>query len=130
VVVLVSTTLLTLAMSARGAEHPTPCNAVQLSRAGWDAVRSRSLARRSPTAAEAVASDLVRCQRLTGMTRRRVRDLLGPPDRAITRSGSRSASEWLYQLDLSRGILSHPAYLRVVFGRRGSESHAELAAAT
>jgi hypothetical protein len=118
--------LFAIEVQGRGAERSTPCAAVRMSRSVWDATRARSLTARSPTPAEALASDLVRCRVVVGMTKRRVRRLLGPPD-ARTAGSSRSHEvDWQYQLDLDRGIFSELSYLRLVFGPRGSVRRAEF----
>jgi hypothetical protein len=105
----VAVTLLVVAMSAGGSAKPVPCADAHVDARTWRVEHERSLGSRSPTGAERLASEFVRCRRLLGMSRARVRHLLGRPDR-------RDGSAWLYQLALKRGILSQPEYLRVVFG--------------
>ena len=123
---IVAASLLDIAAPGRAEERPTPCAAVRLSRSVWDATRDRSLTARSPTPAEALASDLVRCRVLVGMTKERLRRLLGPPDASTAGSSRSTQVDWQYQLDLDRGIFSRPSYLRLVFGPRGSVRRAQL----
>jgi hypothetical protein len=115
-----------LAGSFHGSERATACSDVQASRAGWAATRTASLRSRSPTGAEAMASDFARCRTLAGLSAPHVRRLLGPPDRIVARPGTASPREWLYRLDLNRGILSHPEYLRLNLGRSHSVTGAAL----
>jgi hypothetical protein len=116
--------LLAVGLTTLPGENATSCRDFRLSRGTWQVAREGSLETRSPTTAEALASDLVRCRVTIGMTGRVVRSLLGRPDRT-TASGARRV--WLYQLDLERGILSEPKYLRLVFGTRCAVMSAQLA---
>jgi len=126
-VAVAATALLAFAISAHGQESPLPCAHVRLHREAWETAHQDSLTSRSPTPAEGLASDLVRCRLLVGVTRARLRALLGRPDETSEASGPRSrGTDWLYQLDLNRGILSPPYYLRLVFGPRGAVSRAEV----
>ena len=115
----VAATLIVLAISAGGDATPVPCAGVHLNAAAWRMEHERSLVSRSPTAAEELASDLVRCRAIVDMRKTRVRRLLGRPDQG-------GGAVWQYQLALNRGILSRPSYLRVTFGPRGVVARAEI----
>lgn len=110
-VAAVAAALFVVAMSVGGSTKPVACADVHVNPRTWRIEHERSLVSRSPTGAERLASELVRCGRLLGMRRARVRRRLGRPDQ-------RDGSAWLYQLALNRGILSHPDYLRIAFGPR------------
>jgi hypothetical protein len=114
---------LAVGLSTLPSEKAASCRDPRLSRVTWQAAREGSLETRSPTTAEALASDLVRCRSTIGMTDDVVRSLIGRPDRT-TASGGRGV--WLYQLDLDRGILSEPQYLRLTFGSRHTVVSAQL----
>jgi hypothetical protein len=118
-IVAVGATMLTLAVSAHGDETPVPCAGVRLNAATWHTEHERSLMSRSPTGAEQLASNLVRCRALVGMRRTRVRQLLGRPDEG-------GGAAWLYQLALNRGILSQPEYLRLAFSPQHVVTRAEI----
>lgn len=115
----VAATVVALAISAGGDATPVPCAGVHLDAATWRTEHERSLVSQSPTGAEELAFDLVRCRILVGMRRTRVRRLLGRPDQG-------GGAVWLYQLGLNRGILSRPSYLRVTFGPGGVVTRAEI----
>jgi hypothetical protein len=104
-------------------ESATSCRGIRPDRAEWQAARQGSLRSRSPTTAEALAADLVRCRVTIGMGGRKVLSLLGRPDRTAATGGGRT---WLYQLDLDRGILSRPEFLRLTFGSRSTVWTAQL----
>ena len=105
--------LVALAISAGGERRPVPCGKLHVDSSEWAQAHQAALMSRAPTDASALASNLVQCHALTGMTRQRLRRLLGAPDQ--TRGPG-----WRYQLDLNRGILSKPEYLLVEFGPTGT----------
>jgi hypothetical protein len=115
----VAAMLLALAMSAGGNATPARCGGMNVNAATWRTEHERSLVSRSPTGAEQLAADFVRCRVLVGRRKTDVRQLLGRPDRG-------GGAAWLYRLALNRGILSQPSYLRVTFGHGGVVTRAEI----
>jgi hypothetical protein len=126
-VVVVAIALLVVATSTGRVSEPARCANVHVEPTTWRIEHARSLASRSPTGAEQLAADLVRCRVLVGMRGPHMRRFLGRPDEVGEASGRPSLRpDWLYQLARNRGILSKPHYLRILFGPRGTVTRAEI----
>lgn len=88
---LAGAALFALAISTTGASKPVPCADVHVDAGTWRTEHQRSLVSRSPTDAERLASELVRCRVLLGSSSARVRRLLGRPDQVGDASERRSS---------------------------------------